>query len=150
MNEEFAFQNKYLILTCIFQKIKHMKKIVYSLSVLSIVLVITLTSCTTDTVNKLQGEWAMIPVFDINDTIVETWEFTNDNRLIVRRDGTVVTEGKYSVEAKFTETRLITTEMLHNFNYYEAEWWIVDLKSNTLTIVNDKDGGLYTREFERP
>jgi len=129
-----------------------MKNIVYYFGILSIVLALTFTSCTQDAVNKLQGEWKMIPVFDINDTIVETWEFTNDNRIIVRRDGTVVTEGKYSVEAKFTETRLITTGMtdVNNFNYYDAEWWIVDLKSTTLSIVNDKDGGLYTREFERP
>lgn len=127
-----------------------MKNILSSLGILSIVLGLCLTSCTQDTVNKLQGEWQMIPVFDIQDTLAETWEFTNDNRLIVRRGGTEVTSGKYSVTAKFTETRLITTEMLHNFNYYEAEWWIVDLKANTLTIVNDKDGGLYTREFERP
>lgn len=127
-----------------------MKNFIYSFGLLSVVLVITLTSCTQDTVNKLQGEWTMIPVYDVNDTMVETWEFTNDNRLIVRRDGLEVSSGKYSVEAKFTETRLTTSEMLHNFNYYEAEWWIVDLKSTTMMIVNDKDGGLYTREFERP
>ena len=127
-----------------------MKNFIYSFGLLSIVLVLTLTSCTQDTINKLQGEWSMIPVFDVNDTLTETWEFTNDNRLIVRRDGTVISEGKYSVEAKFTETRLTTSEMTHNFNYYEAEWWIVELKRNTMMIVNDKDGGLYTREFERP
>jgi hypothetical protein len=63
---------------------------------------------------------------------------------------TVISEGKYSVEAKFLETRLTTSEMTNNYNYYEAEWWIVDLKRNTLYIVNDKDGGLYNREFERP
>ncbi len=127
-----------------------MKNFIYSFGLLSIVLVLTLTSCTQDTINKLQGEWTMIPVYDVNDTMVETWEFTSDNRLIVRRDGQEVSSGKYAVEAKFTETRLTTSEMLHNFNYYEAEWWIVDLKRNTMMIVNDKDGGLYTREFERP
>ncbi len=128
-----------------------MKNIFYSVGVLSIVFVLSLTSCSTDTVNKLQGEWTMIPVFDVNETVTETWEFTVDGRIIVRRDGTVVTEGKYSVEAKFTETRLITTGMtdVNNFNFYDAEWWIIELKSNTLYIVNDKDGGLYNREFER-
>lgn len=127
-----------------------MKNFIYSFGLLSMVLILGLTSCTQDTINKLQGEWTMIPVYDVNDTMVETWEFTNDNRLIVRRDGQEVSSGKYAVEAKFTETRLTTSEMLHNFNYYEAEWWIIDLKRNTMMLVNDKDGGLYTREFERP
>ncbi|MCG3167621.1 MAG: hypothetical protein POELPBGB_03415 [Bacteroidia bacterium] len=129
-----------------------MKKLVYSVGLLSIVLAFTLSSCTQDTINKLQGEWTMIPVYDVNDTMVETWEFTNDNRIIVRRDGTEITHGEYSVEAKFLETRLITTGMtdVNNYNFYDAEWWIVDLKRNTMMIVNDKDGGLYTREFERP
>lgn len=129
-----------------------MKNIVYSVGILSIVLGLSLTSCTQDTVNKLQGEWLLVPIHDPADTLHETWEFTNDNRVIVRRDGSEVTHGEYSVKATFTETRLITTGMteVNNFNYYDAEWWIVELKANKLYIVNDKDGGLYNKEFERP
>ena len=91
----------------------------------------------------------MIPVHDPGDTLLETWEFTNDGQLIVRRQGTTISEGKYTVQATFLDTKLTTSEMTHNFNYYEAEWTIIQLKRNTLYINNDKDGGLYTREFER-
>ncbi len=126
-----------------------MKKIFYSIGILSVVLVLSLTSCKQDTMNKLQGEWRMIPTFDLANTQQETWEFTNDGALIVRRGGTIITSGKYTVQANFLDTKLVTTEMLHNFNYYEAEWYIIELKRTTLYINNDKDGGLYTREFER-
>lgn len=129
-----------------------MKNIIYSIGLLALILGLSLTSCTTDTINKLQGEWILVPIHDMKDTVVETWEFTNDNRVIVRWDGVEVTHGEYSVEAKFLETRLTTTGMadVNNFNYYDAEWWIVELKAQKLYIVNDKDGGLYNREFERP
>ncbi len=130
-----------------------MKNIFYSVGLLSIILGFSLTSCTTDTVNKLQGEWRLVPIHDVADTLNETWEFTNDSRLIVRQNGAqgvaIISEGKYSVEAKFPETRLTTSEMTNNYNFYEAEWWIVELKAGKLYIVNDKDGGLYNREFER-
>lgn len=91
----------------------------------------------------------MIPLFDLNSTENETWEFTSDGALIVRRGGSLISQGKYTVEAGFLDTKLTTSEMTHNFNYYEAEWVIIELKRNTLYINNDKDGGLYTREFER-
>ncbi len=128
-----------------------MKNIFYSVGLLAIVLGLSLTSCTTDTINKLQGVWTVVQIPEPGTSYVETWEFTNDGRLLVKNSNPAYgdKEGKYSVEAKFLETRLTITDFPNQNNFYNAEWWIVELKRNTLYIVHDKDGGLYNREFER-
>lgn len=126
-----------------------MKNTLYKIGIFAFVLSLTLTSCTKDTQNKLIGEWRLIPIDPSYIGKDHTWEFTSDGLLIVRELGLVVSEGKYTVSATLLETKLITTEMTNNFNYYEAEWTIIELKRNTMYIVNDKDGGLYNREFER-
>ncbi len=128
-----------------------MKNSLYSIGIVLIVLSLTLTSCTQDTINKLQGKWTVIPIGDINTTDVETWEFTSDGVLLVTNTSSTYgnQSGKYVVEAGFLDTKLTISEFPNQYNFYNAEWKIIDLKNNTLYINNDKEGGLYTKEFER-
>lgn len=129
-----------------------MKNFLHPFGIFTIILCLSLTSCTKDTINKLQGEWKVIPVDDINTNYIETWEFTSDGQVIVKNSNPAYGNftGKYEVVAGFLDTKLTISEFPNQLNFYNADWKIIDLKRNTLYINNDKDGGLYTKEFERP
>ena len=129
-----------------------MKNIFYSLGILSIILCLTLTSCKQDTINKLQGEWIVIHVPDPNSTFVETWNFTVDGQLQITNSNPTYGNhtGKYEITAGFLDTKLTISELPNQYNFYNAEWKIIELKRNTLYMNHDKDGGLFTKEFERP
>ncbi len=129
-----------------------MKNIIYSLSLLSIVLMLTLTSCSQDAINKLQGEWIVIHVPDNNSTFIETWNFTVDGKLLITNTNPTYGShnGTYNVEATFLDTKLIISDFPNQYNFYNADWSIIELKGNALYINHDKEGGLFTKEFERP
>ncbi len=128
-----------------------MRNYFYPVIILSIVLGLSLSSCSKDTQNKLQGTWTVIQIPAPNTTDVETWEFTSDGVLNITNTNPAYGDhsGKYVVESGFLETKLTISELANQYNYYNAEWQIVELKRSTLYINNDKDGGLYTKEFER-
>jgi hypothetical protein len=127
-----------------------MKNVFYSFVLLS-VLSITLTSCTQDAINKLQGEWTVINISDPNSDYVERWEFKNDDVLVITSTdpGKGNSTGKYAVTANFLDTKFTVSDLSNQYNYYNADWTIIELKRNTMYIVNDKDGGLFNRELER-
>lgn len=122
-----------------------------SAAIILIAISLMLSACTGTTMNKLQGKWVVVNIYDPNSPDVEEWEFTNDGQIHVTNTNPTYGNhsGKYKVEAGFLETRLYVSDFPNQYNFYNADWWIVELKNKKLYIVHDKDGGLYNKEFER-
>ena len=119
--------------------------------------IIFFNSCNkTSTESKLEGKWKYINVANIKDTnYVEDWEFLPNGILWIHyrdyewsqhEDSTLRTDtAHYEMDSydKFTVSDYKNGHLPH----YNTQWQIVLNNGDALRIVNNVDGGLYSREF---
>lgn len=137
------------------KKMKTLYKILFFFVLITSIIFIN--SCSkSSTEAKLEGKWKYVNITNINDTnYVEDWEFLPGGILKIHyrsfewsqpKDSILRTDSaRYEMNSfnKFTVSGYKNAHLPH----YNTQWQIVLNNGNSLRIVNQVDGGLYSREF---
>lgn len=129
----------------------------YTVFASALILMLGISSCQKQTLNRLQGSWTKIPVENPFTQEVETWEFT-DGDFIIYLDGNKDAPeviGTYTLNATFFETTLDLQVKVDNTSvftkHYTGEWQVYEITASHMTLLHfiEDDHGLSMREFER-
>ncbi len=91
--------------------------------IVTFILIISLfTSCKKHIINKIEGEWKMVPLNEYYIDKDVTWNFAENNKLIITEiltDTTIIDSAKYEIEIKATgKKNIIITEREKNNGTY--------------------------------
>jgi hypothetical protein len=140
-----------------------MVKSIKTLMLLASVIVISFlfASCNKDRVaHKVEGVWDMVPVGNLKTIDKERWIFKPDNSLVIIRNFyngmprdymDTIEVGSWKIDLEFKKNRRridVSGFKDGNVDYYNGEWYIVNLEKDQLFIVNKEVGRLF-REFTR-
>jgi len=143
-------------------KLRNMRKRLYYLSVIAILLILFTTSCKKSVENKIDGKWRKVNLVNASSDVFEDWEFSNGYFTIFEYslNGSVVdtisyNTGEFTIKTKLFKRILSITKINNatNINYYNyvCDWTIDKLTKKYLTIVTSnyggKPGGQEYREF---
>lgn len=108
-------------------------------------LIILLSSCRKPVEQRLMGKWEKVSVDKVESTIKETWDFREENLLVIHKDmdpGNLQTEVnascRYMVNSRLRRD-YIYTETPNEVKTYDGVWEIVYLKKKTMMIVKRPD-----------
>ncbi len=95
--------------------------------------------------NLIQGTWRRDIVEDMNSTELELWKFES-GKLTITIGNLNRGSANYFIKNKIRRSYLTITDY-QDINAYNADWLIRDLDNDKLIIINDKEGGILTKEF---
>lgn len=95
--------------------------------------------------NLIQGTWQRVIVEENPTHIIELWKFENGKLSITGcpNQGTA----NYFVKNKVRRSYITITDF--HITAFNTDWMIRDLDNDKLIIINDKEGGILTKEFIR-
>lgn len=129
-----------------------MRKRLYYVSIIAILLIIFTTSCKKSVENKIDGKWRRINLVNASSDVFEDWEFSNGYFTVFQyslNGSTVDTidynTGEYTIKAKLFKRILRITKVYNpsstNYTNYICDWTIDKLTKKYLTIVTTNYGG---------
>lgn len=99
--------------------------------------------------NLIQGTWKRV-IVEINPDIKEEfWKFSEGKLTITTIDNKtgqpVSNEANYFIKNKIRRSYLTITDYITDA--FNTDWMIRNLDNDKLIIINDKEGGINTKEF---
>ena len=112
-------------------------------------LIFSWTSCGKIAFNKLEGQWRLIPVHNMQTSDIEEWWFT-DGFLQIYVNFLKKSEAQYATAANFAaRTEIIITDNTNpDYKNVMGNWKILTLNGEVLSMIKTENG-MMSKEFEK-